>query len=144
LDASHRHLRRSCIIGVRRVADEESHEIALSDMYQARTTAIAEWNTSLASNHLALEAFKKSATGRLGETTPIEARAGVAFVFAAMQFYENSQYQNKLGFLPDEHWDRARRSLKINMQDPFWRENILSQKSGMRSSFVVVLDEIEK
>ena len=122
---------------------KQSDEIALSEIYQQRTTAVAEWNTSLASNDRALSAFEKSATGRFDEITPEEARSATPFVVAAILFYENSQYQHALGFLPDDHWDRARRALKTNMKDPLWHASILSFKGNMRSSFVAVLDEIE-
>ncbi len=123
---------------------KQSDKIALSEIYQTRTTAVVEWNTSLASNQLALSAFEKIATGHVNEITPIEARSGNHFVNAAMLFYENSHYQNTLGFLPDEHWERARLSIKNNMRDPFWRTSILSHKSNLRMSFVAVLDEIER
>ncbi len=122
---------------------KQSHEIALSEIYQQRTTAVAEWNMSLASNDRALSAFEKSATGRADEITPQEARSATPVVVAAIFFYENSQYQHALGFLPDEHWDRARHALKKNMKDPIWHASILSFKGNMRPSFVAVLDEIE-
>ena len=123
---------------------KQSDKIALSEIYQARTTAVVEWNTSLASNPLALSAFEKSATGHVNDITPIEARSGQSIVIAAMFFFENSQYQHTLGFLPDEHWERARLSLKNTMRDPFWRASILSQKPNLRTSFVAVLNEIER
>lgn len=120
----------------------QSHEIALAEIYQARTAAVMEWNHTLATSELALSAFEKSASGRLDELMPLERRASTAMIQSALYAYENSYYQFTLGYLPEEHWTRIRTAIKTNMQDPVWREQMLASAWFLRPSFKQILDEL--
>ena len=122
----------------------QSDQIALSEIYQTRTVAVADWNLNLASNEDARSAFAKSAAGRMDDITDEEASAASAFILAAMIYFDNSHYQHGLGFLPDEHWERARRALRAIMRDPIWRTNIDAQKVNLRTSFIEIVEEIER
>ena len=87
---------------------KQSHEIAFAENYQARTATVMDWNHSLANSDLVLSAFEKSATGRSDDIDPMERRATSAMIMSALYAYENSHYQHTLGFVSNEHWDRAR------------------------------------
>jgi hypothetical protein len=121
---------------------KQSHEIVLAEIYQARTATVMDWNHTLATSDLALSAFEKSATGQFDEINPMERRATSAMIMSALYAYENSHYQHTLGFVSQEHWDRARSTLALFMQDPIWREQILANTGILRPSFRQVIEEI--
>ncbi len=123
---------------------KQAHEIALAEIWQARTAAVVETNMSMAANEMAISALVKGATGRIEEITPSEDVAGYWVAHSWMVLYENSLYQNSLGFLPDEHWQRARAIIKSLMQDPMWGAWIREASKDMQPSFRAIIDEIDK
>ena len=121
---------------------KQSHEIALAEIYQARTATVMDWNQTLATSDLVLSAFEKSATGQFDEINPMERRASSAMIMSALYAYENSHYQHTLGFVSQEHWDRARSALALYMLDPIWREQTLANTQILQPSFRQVVEEI--
>ncbi len=120
----------------------QSHEIALAEIYQARTNAVMDWNHTLASSEFALGAFEKSASGTQLKISALENRASFAMVTSALFAWENSHYQVSLGYLPQEHWVRAEAGLRANLTDPIWRRHILAQLSVLRPSFARIVEQI--
>ena len=124
---------------------KQAHEIALAEIWQARTTAVAEANLSVSSNEMLVSALMKEATGRPEEITPSEEEAGYWLGYSQLTLWENSLYQNSLGFLPDEHWQRSRAGIKRLLRDnPLQGRWIRRAAIGMQPSFRAVIDEIER
>ena len=123
---------------------KQSHEIALADIYQARTTMVVEWGNDLASNRLALSAFIKQDAGRIDEIEPLELRAVFFKNYGDLMMLENSHYQFSLGFLPQEHWDRARRNLKSRLTEPLFRQLLSKVLPNMQSSFRAEIEAIQR
>ena len=123
---------------------KQDREIALSEIWQARTAVLIEHSSSAASNEILLSAFAKSASGRLAEITPIEEQAGRFFMWREMYLWENSHYQYTLGYVPDEHWMRVRGGIKITLQDPFRGRFMREISPRMRPSFTAVFEEIDR
>lgn len=123
---------------------KQSHEIALAEIYQARTTMLVEWDNDMASNTLALTAYMKSDDGRVEEIEPLEVWAGTYKMMGDLQMIGNSHYQYTLGYLPEGHWNRVRRNLLQLFQNPLYRQVIDDTKYNMRDSFREVVEEIER
>ena len=123
---------------------KQDREIALSEIWQARTAAVVEQSSTLASNESAMSAFAKVRSGRLAEVTPIEEEAGRYVTWSWMYLWENSHYQYTLGFVPDEHWKRVRKGIKTYLQDPFMGPMMVEISTLMRPSFKAVIDEIDR
>ena len=99
---------------------------------------------SMASNEMVISALVKRASGRIEEITPSEEEAGFLVAHSWMLLYENSLYQYSLGFLPDEHWQRARAGIKVLMQDPMWGPWMRKASKDIQPSFRAIIDEIDK
>ena len=124
---------------------KQAHEIALAEIWQARTTAVVETNMSVASNEMLISALVKEATGRPEEITPSEDVVGLWMGISVLSLYENSFYQNSLGFLPDEHWQRSRAGIKRSLRDDTVRGRWLRRAlENMQPSFKAIIDEIER
>ena len=124
---------------------QQAHEIALAEIWQARTTAVVEANMSLASNEIVISAQVKGATGRIEDITASEDVVGFWVGLSILSLYENSLYQNSLGFLPDEHWQRARENIKNSLRnDPLIGRWMRRASGNMQPSFRAIIDEIER
>ena len=123
---------------------KQDREIALSEIWQARTAAVVEQSSTLATNENALSAFAKVRGGRLAEITPIEEEAGRFVTWSWMYLWENSHYQHTLGFVPDEHWKRVRKGIKTYLQNPFMGPMMMDISTLMRPSFRAVIEEINR
>ena len=122
---------------------KQDREIALSEIWQARTAVLIENLSTSASNEILLSALAKSASGRLAEITPVEKEAGRLYIWAILYMWENSYHQYTLGFVPDEHWMRVRGGIKATLQDPFQGPIVLELSTRMRPSFRAVVIEID-
>ena len=122
---------------------KQDREIALSEIWQARTAVLIENLSTSASNEILLSALAKSASGRLAEITPVEEEAGRLYIWAILYMWENSYYQYTLGFVPDEHWIRVRGGIKATLQDPFQGPIVFELSTRMRPSFRAVVNEID-
>ena len=123
---------------------KQDREIALSEIWQARTAAVVEATSSASSNEMLMSAFAKSASGNLAEVTTVEEQAAHWHTFSSMYLWENSHYQYTLGFLPEEHWMRAREGIKIELEDPFLGPILLETAKRMRPSFRSVVEELDR
>ncbi len=123
---------------------KQSREIALADIYQTRTAVLIEWQNTFASNEFALSAAVKADSGSIDDITPIEHLASNWTATGAIAMYENSHYQYRLGFLPEEHWARIRADIKRQLDDPLWGPTLQMRKYFMRASFRAVVEEIER
>ena len=91
-----------------------------------------------------MSAYAKIASGNLAEVTATEEQAVRWSRFGAMFLWENSHYQYTLGFLPQEHWMRAREGIKLELQDPFLGPILLEVATQMRPSFRAVVEELAR
>ena len=123
---------------------KQSHEIALAEIYQARTATVVDWDNDMASNILAMTAFMKSEDGRFEEIQPFELWAGWYKTTGNLMLLENSHYQYTLGFLSEEHWVRVRRNLKQSMQDPLFKQVMDATMFNRRDSFRAIIEEIQR
>jgi len=122
---------------------KQDREIALSEIWQARTAVLIENTSATASNEILLSAFTKSSSGRIAEITPVEEEAARWFVWGTMYMWENSHYQYSLGFMPDEHWMRVRGGIKTELQHPIRGPLMREISTRMRPSFKAVVEEID-
>ena len=121
---------------------KQDREIALSEIWQARSTALIEKTSSAASNEILLSAFVKSDSGRIAEITPIEQEAVSSHVSGSIYAWENSHYQYLHGFLPEEHWARVREGIKRRLQDP--HQGPIMRNRTYMASFGAVVEEIDR
>ena len=94
----------------------QAHKISLSQTYQSRTTAAAEFNTTFASNPVALSAYTKSVEGRSEEITAEEYHSLHRMIIAVLHLYDNAHFQYQQGFVSEEFWMATRASLKSWMR----------------------------
>jgi hypothetical protein len=90
----------------------QEHKISLSQAYQSRTTAAAEFNTTFASNPVALSAYAKCIEGRSEEMTVEEYQSLHRMIVAVLHLYDNAYFQYQQGFVSEEFWMVTRNSLK--------------------------------
>ena len=119
----------------------QDREIALAEMWQARTAAVVEYSASMAGNEMVMSAYAENADPVMGIDTT-EEQAALYAIWAAMYLWENSHYQYKRGFLPEEHWTRILVNLRTNLGNSFWRPKILLIAPQMTPSFRAVLEEL--
>jgi len=123
---------------------KQTHEIALSQAYQARASSVVETLMVMASNEHAMSAFSKGFAGQDDNVTDTEQSAGFWSLYALVGLYENAYYQYEFGFLPENHWRAHRESLKTMMKiNSFWRSTIRLLSPGLRPSFGKVIAEID-
>ena len=97
---------------------QQAHKISLSQAYQARTTAAAEFNNAFASNPLALSGLRKATEGAEEEITAEEYDSLYRMMIGVMYLYDNAHYQYQVGFVTEEFWMTTRRSLTALMSYP--------------------------
>ena len=119
----------------------QDREIALAEMWQARTAAVAEYAASMAGNEMVMSAYAEIADPVFGIDTT-EEQAALYAIWAAMYLWENSHYQYERGFLPEEHWTRIQANLRLNLGNSFWRPKILLLAPQMTPSFRAAVEEL--
>ena len=120
---------------------KQDREIAMAEMWQARTATVAEYSASMAGNEMVMSAFAENSDPVLGIDTT-EEQAALFAIWGAMYLWENSHYQYKQGFLPEEHWTRILVSLRTYLGNSLWRPNILRLTPQMTPSFRAVLEDL--
>ena len=90
----------------------QAHKISLSQAYQSRTAAAAEWNSAFAANPIALSGYRKAVDGRDEDITPEEFAALQRSMVGVMYLYDNAHYQFQEGFVSEEFWVTTRNSMK--------------------------------
>ena len=118
----------------------QAHEISLSQAYQSRTSAAAEWNSALAANPSALSALRKSAGGAIDDISNEEYDALYRSMLGVIYLYDNAHYQYQQGFVTEGFWASTRASLKNLMMNPVANAVFVERlDSGMRPDFRTVV-----
>jgi len=120
---------------------KQDREIALAEMWQARTAAVTAYTTSMAGNEMLMSTWAENADPFFGLDTA-EEQAALFAIWSAMYLWENSHYQYEKGFLPEEHWTRILVNIRTNLGNPFWREKILQLAPQMTPSLRAVLEDL--
>ena len=94
----------------------QAHKISLSQTYQSRTTAAAEFNATFASNPVALSGYAKSVEGRSADMTAEEYQSLHRMTIAVLHLYDNAHFQYQQGFVSEEFWMATRTNLKSWMR----------------------------
>ena len=110
----------------------QAQKISMSQTYQSRTAAVAEWNSAFAANPAALAAFRKASERNDDAITPDELYALQRTVAGLYYLYDNAHYQFQEGFVSSEFWQMTRESLRTMMANPAVNGIIgeLSQRAG--------------
>jgi hypothetical protein len=127
----------------------QAHKISLSQAYQSRTSAAAEWNSALAANPSALSALRKSSGGQDGDLTNEEYDALYRSLLGVIYLYDNAHYQYQEGFVTEGFWASTRASLKNLMKNPvanavFVERLDASMRPEFRSVVISILEEQEE
>jgi hypothetical protein len=91
---------------------KQTHEIALSSIYQSRSDATVEQSMATTGSPELLSALSKVYRGREHELSMPEAVAFEHYLGASMTMFENNHRQFEMGFLSNEHWQRAAREYR--------------------------------
>ena len=118
---------------------QQTHEIALSNVYQTRANATSEMAIAAAGSPELLSALAKLYTDNSRELTTVEAVALEHHLQAIFTNIESNHRQRELGFLDEEHWRRNEENLKCWLERPVVRE--LISVFGFRESFETIVDE---
>lgn len=121
---------------------KQEHEIAVASAYQARSEQITGLAAQYWTDPVVRSGVSKIQTGRPDEITPDESIAINAMISGVFNFYENVHFQYQNGFITEEHWVKSRFGMKNLLQDPAPRNVVLSETSGWRASFRLLLEEI--
>jgi len=126
----------------------QAHKISLSQAYQSRTSAAAEWNSALAANSSALSALRKSSGGQADDLTNEEYDALSRSMRGVIYLYDNAHYQYQQGFVSEGFWVSTRTSMKILMKNPvanavFTERLESSMRPEFRSVVINLLAELE-
>jgi hypothetical protein len=119
---------------------KQTHEIALSETYQARAAASIEMNMTVTNSPELLSGMAKIYSNQLESMTSQEAIALEYLSGANVIMYENHHFQYESGFLPEEHWQKNIRDMKCWFELPFFRQQIETWE--FRESFTKVLEDI--
>jgi len=126
----------------------QAHDISLSQAYQSRTSAAAEWNTAFAANPTALSAFRKAADGATEDITTEEYEALRRTMLGLFYLYDNAHYQYQQGFVSERFWAMTRESLKRIMMNPvtntvFMERLDLGSRPDFRAVMLSISEELE-
>ena len=123
----------------------QAQVISMSQTYQSRTAAAAEWNSAFAANPAALSAFRKASEGNEEGITTQEYDALRRTINGVYYLYDNAHYQYQAGFVSIEFWEMTRASLRTMMEIPAVREMLLETSArGGRPEFRDLVQEIGK
>jgi hypothetical protein len=120
---------------------KQDREIALSAIYQERTSAAVEYYIGIATNDATRDTMTKFAEGDV-DLTPSEAATLGIVLQAGKQLLDNSHYQFKNGYLDEEHWYQIRQIIAGMLQHPVGRRVILDPAA--RPSFLKAVQKIDE
>ncbi len=124
---------------------QQAQEISMSQTYQSRTAAAAEWNSAFAANPAALSAFRKASEGNDNEITTQEYDALRRTINGVYYLYDNAHYQYQTGFVSIEFWEMTRESLRTMMAIPVVKAMLLETSArGGRPEFRDLVQELGK
>jgi hypothetical protein len=123
----------------------QAQKISMSQTYQSRTAAVAEWNSAFAANPAALSALRKARDGTENEITTQEYDALSQSLTGVYYLYDNAHYQYQVGFVSEEFWEASRGSLSGFMEAPIVYDIFadISKRAG-RPEFRDLVREIGK
>jgi hypothetical protein len=119
---------------------KQTHEIALSSAYQARSAISIEMYVAAATSPHLMSGITKVAQRRYEELSEEEYQSVSYFFGAEMFVYENNHYQSESGFLPYEHWSKNVSEINCYLSHPFYRK--LIRDWDFRKSFQTIINEI--
>jgi len=117
---------------------QQTHEIALSNTYQARAHASVERNMAAVTSPELLSAEAKIWVGKNDKLTAHEIVALAHNFYADMDTYENNHYQFESGFLSEEHWRQNLLDLRCIFTNPLYQEMWTSE--NYRESFSELIE----
>ena len=121
---------------------KQSHEIARSATYQARSQMAVDQFLAASGNPQFTSATAKLYSGEFDTITPEELVA-LEYDFAAnVVIWENQYYQFESGFFPEEHWLKNFKDMKCMFSSPIHQG--LLEGWDFRPSFQKILDEAKK
>lgn len=121
----------------------QAQKISMSQTYQSRTAAVAEWNSAFAANPDALSAFRKASDGNDSDISAGEYDALRRTLGGMYYLYDNAHYQYQAGFVSGEFWAMTRESLKSNMEIPAVTRIFLEMSTrGGRPEFQELVREL--
>jgi hypothetical protein len=121
---------------------KQTHEIALSSIYQSRSDTTVEQSMATTGSPELLNALSKVYSGRDHELTMPESVAFEHYLGATMTMFENNHHQFEMGFLGEAHWQRNLRELKYTLDSPFRRQIIAGWQ--FRESFMNLIEQISE
>jgi hypothetical protein len=119
---------------------KQTHQIALSSAYQARSAISIEMYVAAATSPQLMTGMAKVVRGKYEELSEEEYQSLSYFFGAEMFVYENNHYQSESGFLPYEHWSKNVSEINCYLSHPFYRT--LVRDWDFRKSFQNIIDEI--
>jgi endonuclease/exonuclease/phosphatase (EEP) superfamily protein YafD len=121
----------------------QAQEISMSQTYQSRTAAVAEWNSAFAANPAALSALRKATEGNDDEITTQEFDALRRTLTGMYYLYDNAHYQYQAGFVSSEFWGMTRETLTNIMKIPVVKDVLMEMsRRGGRPEFRDLMQEI--
>lgn len=122
---------------------KQDREIALSAISQARTENTMQSINDHLANPFWMSAMDKIEAGDETALTASEQRAVLWYGTTVLYNFENMHFQYVNGFITEEHWAKARETLKSILRDPEGtRKTYEASRSTWRVSFQDAMDEI--
>jgi hypothetical protein len=82
-------------------------------------------------------------SGEIDGLTAIEFFSAVTHATAGAYIWDNSHFQYEQGFLPLDHWQRVRETIKASVRnDPITRFMLRTNRVQMRVAFQAEIDKI--
>ncbi|MGI9202744.1 MAG: hypothetical protein ACR2Q3_01970, partial [Woeseiaceae bacterium] len=117
----------------------QTHEIAVSQAFQARAQTSAEAFLAFSENERLASVATKIRMGKSTEITEIEKTSLGYAMLAGMYLWENGYYQFQGGFASQDHWDRTVVGMKLFLASPVRRSMVKSFLDQMRPEFAAEL-----
>ena len=119
---------------------KQAREIALSNVYQARSDATVNSLVSEIGSPEYLSAASKMHANRPEDLSAQEATALDLVLGAEFTMFENNHRQYEMGYLSEEHWQRNIAEIKCYLNVPLEKEFIMQWH--FRSSFMNLLNNV--
>ena len=115
---------------------KQSHQIALSAIYQARSDSSMAIRMAPLESETLLSARTKQRHGEGDTLTPEERTALRSLLVGQITYLENVHYQYISGFISEEHWQTNREEIEgILRREPGLRESMIGDCRVFRESF---------
>jgi len=122
---------------------QQTQEIALASTYNARAGQAVDAMASVHGTPQYLSGIAKIYSGLREELTAEEYVALEQSTIMNLTMLENNHFQYRMGYLPEEHWQKNLRDIDCRMSEPFFAE--LAEFWVARDSFKdVLLESIER